>query len=135
MKRSFTAAVLQLACAFALVGCGGDDPSGPSGAFAGEWELILEDGVAPIDYASTLTIQGNAFTTTFESPGQSCSWSGTLSSTATQISWATHTATAFPCTIGVGITLTSTWTLSGGDSILTLDFTADGGTLQVWSKT
>ena len=134
MKRVLGARILQLVCAFSLTACGGDDdPSGPNTALAGEWELTLEDGFAPSGYASTLTVQGSSFTTTFESPGQSCSWSGTLSSTDTQIAWTTNSATAWPCTISVGTTQTSTWTLSG--NTLTLDFTADGGTHQVWSKT
>jgi hypothetical protein len=134
VKRRFSAPVLQLVCAFALAACGGDDdPSGPNMALVGEWELTLEDGLVPIDYASTLTVQGASFTTTFESPDQNCSWSGTLSSTATEISWTTNSATGFPCSIAVGKTLTSTWILSG--DTLTLDFTADGGTLQVWSRT
>jgi hypothetical protein len=136
VNRLFTAPVLPFACALALSGCGGDEPSGPdTTSLVGEWELTLEDGVAPSGYASTMTIQGNTFTSTFDSPSQSCSWSGTLSSTATEIAWTTNSATAFPCTISVGTTLTSTWTLSNGGDTLTLDFTADGGTLQVWSKT
>jgi hypothetical protein len=134
VKRSFSGPILQLLCAFTLAACGGgDDPSGPNTALAGEWELTLEDGVAPVDYASTLTVQGNSFTTTFDSPGQSCSWSGTLSSAATEIAWTTNSATGFPCSISVGTTQTSTWVLEG--DTLTLDFTADGGTLQVWTRT
>jgi hypothetical protein len=135
MTRPFRASFLPLLSALALAACGGDDPSGPGGTpWVGSWELTLENGAAPSGYSSELTIQASSFTSTFSSPGQSCSWTGTLSATATQITWNYNSASGPPCTTAVGTSRTSTWTLSSDGDTLTLNFTGSGGTLQVWSR-
>jgi hypothetical protein len=127
--------LLKLTCVLALASCGGDDPSGPGAPWVGTWDLTLENGVTPSGYASELTIQASSFTSTFDSPAQSCSWTGTLTATATQITWSYDSASGPPCTTAVGSSRTSIWTISGDGDTLTLNFTAGGGTLQVWSRT
>ena len=133
--RASMARLLQFSGVLAVAACGGGDPSGPGTPWVGDWELTLENGVVPSGYASTLTIQTGSFTSTFVSAAQSCSWSGTLTATSTEITWSYDSATGPPCNMAVGTARTSTWTLSGDGETLTLDFTADGGALQVWSRT
>ena len=96
--RASMARLLQFSGVLAVAACGGGDPSGPGTPWVGDWELTLENGVVPSGYASTLTIQTGSFTSTFDSAAQSCSWSGTLTATSTEITWSYDSATGPPAT-------------------------------------
>ncbi|NQU39104.1 MAG: hypothetical protein HQ523_04045 [Lentisphaerae bacterium] len=106
-------------------------------AWVGVWGIVTENGSTPAEngYRSiVLTLTETSFTSMFDAGVAVCSWSGPLSSAGGIFTTTVADADGPPCNIALGTTRSAAWSLSNGNSTLTLNWMDAGGTLQVYAR-